>query len=150
VGSITELLEGLDASAPPAAERQALLERADTPTLEETPTVFLEQGAQGGPVVRLQVSVGPSQGSIFEVGTAGGTVGRLPANLIHLADGRLSREHARIEFRGGSFWITDLASQNGTIVNGRLLSEAHQLREGDTIDIGTSRLMVVSESEVGE
>ena len=84
-----------------------------------------------------------AQGTVFEVGPVGATLGRLPENSICLTDGRLSRHHARIEFRDGSYWLSDLGSQNGTVVNDRPLSEAHRLQAGDSIELGTSRLTVM-------
>jgi FHA domain len=150
--SITEMLEGLDASGPEDGVREGRNEAATspTPTQEEMTTVILGQEERRTPILRLRATSGPSQGSLFEIGGAGGTVGRLPGNLIHLTDGRLSRQHARIDFRNGSFWVTDLASQNGTLINGHLLTDAHCLQPGDTIEVGTSRLTVTSESEFDE
>jgi hypothetical protein len=147
VSSITELLEGLEATEAGESERDTPTQGSDTPTEDEPTTVILGKEARRTPTVRLEAVVGPSQGTVFEVGAAGGSIGRLPENLIHLADGRLSRQHARIEFRAGSFWICDLASQNGTLVNGRRLTEPHRMREGDTVEMGTSRFSVSIPSE---
>ena len=148
-GSITELLADLHASGPREGELGPLAEGTDMPPSGGT-TVVLGRMTLRGPVVRLRATAGPSQGSIFEVGAAGGTVGRLPENLIHLVDGRVSRQHARIELRGRDFWISDLASQNGTLVNGQVLSEAHRLQNGDTIGVGTSLFTVTLGGEPGE
>jgi hypothetical protein len=149
-GSITELLADLHASGPrEGGEHGPLAQGTDIPPSAGT-TIVLGRMTLRGPVVRLQATAGPSQGSIFEVGAAGGTVGRLPENLIHLVDGRVSRQHARIEFRDREFWISDLASQNGTLVNGQVLSEAHRLQTGDTIGVGTSRFTVTLSTEPGE
>ena len=85
----------------------------------ESSTVILEPKAQRLAGLRLVASAGPAQGSVFDVGEAGATLGRLPENSICLTDGRLSRYHARIEFRDGGYWLSDLGSQNGTLVNDR-------------------------------
>ena len=47
----------------------------------------------------------------------------------------ISRFHAKIECKEGQYYITDLNSTNGTIVNGCLLNayEPEQLHIGDTI-----------------
>ena len=109
----------------------------------ETTTVILEPAAQRLAGMRLMANSGPAQGSMFDVGSAGATLGRLPDNSICLTDGRLSRHHARIEFREGGFWLSDLGSQNGTLVNDRPLTETHRLQAGDSIELGTTRLTVI-------
>ncbi len=93
----------------------------------ESSTVILEAKAQPTIGLRLVAVTGPAEGAVFEVGEAGATLGRLPDNSIYLTDGRLSRHHARIEFRDGGFWLSDLGSQNGTLVNDRL-RRAHSRR----------------------
>jgi hypothetical protein len=113
----------------------------------ESTTVILDTAAQGMAGMQLVAKTGPAQGSVFEVGEAGATLGRLPDNSICLTDGRLSRHHAQIEFRDGAYWLRDLASQNGTLVNDRPLTEAHRLQAGDSIELGTTRLTVMLESD---
>ena len=97
--------------------------------------------------LRLEADSGPAHGSVFRVGESGATLGRLPENTICLTDGRLSRHHARIDFRDDAFWITDLGSQNGTLVNDRPVTEAARLQPGDTVELGTTRLVVTLDSE---
>ncbi|MCW5801786.1 MAG: FHA domain-containing protein [Deltaproteobacteria bacterium] len=46
------------------------------------------------------------------------TVGRHPANDVILDDERVSKHHARIYFREGHWWIRDLVTKNGIIVDG--------------------------------
>jgi FHA domain len=113
----------------------------------ESPTVILEPKSAPAPRMRLVANTGPSQGSIFDVREDGATLGRLPENSISLTDGRLSRHHARIEFRDGAYWLSDLGSQNGTLVNDHALTEAHLLQPGDIIELGTTRLTVMLDSD---
>ncbi|KAJ9302944.1 hypothetical protein DTO271G3_318 [Paecilomyces variotii] len=63
----------------------------------------------------------------------------------------LSRQHAEIwADRSGKIWIRDVKSSNGTFVNGQRLSpenrdsEPHELREGDTLELGID---IVSEDQ---
>ncbi len=50
------------------------------------------------------------------------TIGRAPDNDVPLVDSRVSRYHARIEFDGTQYTITDLKSTNGTfLANAKLL-----------------------------
>jgi pSer/pThr/pTyr-binding forkhead associated (FHA) protein len=58
-------------------------------------------------------------------------------------DEEMSRSHARVSVdSSGSFAIEDLGSTNGTFVNGLRISTPHTLREGDTIEIGGTALVV--------
>ena len=47
------------------------------------------------------------------------TIGRGDANTIVINSARVSRNHARIEWKGDSFTIRDMSSSNGTFVNGQ-------------------------------
>jgi pSer/pThr/pTyr-binding forkhead associated (FHA) protein len=113
----------------------------------ESTTVILGSAARRTIGIQLVANTGPAQGTVFDVGEAGATLGRLPDNSICLTDGRLSRHHAQIDFRDGGYWISDLASQNGTLVNDRPLTDAHRLQAGDSIELGTTRLTVVLDSD---
>ncbi|MFN8001100.1 MAG: FHA domain-containing protein [Acidobacteriota bacterium] len=56
---------------------------------------------------------------------------------------RISRRHARIITRGNQFFIEDLGSANGTVVNGRMRlkpQEPHALNNGDVVKIGETTL----------
>jgi pSer/pThr/pTyr-binding forkhead associated (FHA) protein len=52
----------------------------------------------------------------------------------------VSRLHARIDLTDGALRIRDLDSRNGTLVNARPLDGAAALRDGDEIDVGTTRI----------
>jgi FHA domain len=145
------VLEAANAAAPQPPDQLAVVsglsetEPAYSPS--ESSTVILEPKVQRLKGLRLEASAGPAHGSVFHVGEGGATLGRLPENTICLTDGRLSRHHARIDFRDGAFWISDLGSQNGTLVNDRPVTEAARLQPGDTVDLGTTRLVVTQESD---
>src|ERR1700689_1790578 len=63
-------------------------------------------------------------------------VGRVQGNDLMLPKGNVSKHHARLLFRDARFIVTDLKSTNGTYVNGRKISQATIVREGDKIYIG--------------
>ena len=69
------------------------------------------------------------------------TIGRADDNAVVVADGRVSRHHARIQARRGALVLTDLGSTNGTRVNGVAVSEV-VLGQGDRIEIGRTVLLV--------
>lgn len=69
------------------------------------------------------------------------TIGRDAAASVHLDNTGVSREHARIERRGGAWLLRDLGSANGTALDGARVREA-ELRDGSEIAIGKFRLLV--------
>src|SRR5512145_2165677 len=76
-------------------------------------------------------------------------VGRVQGNDLMLPKGNVSKRHARLLFRDGRFIVTDLKSTNGTYVNGRKISQATIVREGDKIYVGDFVLQVEA-AEQGE
>jgi FtsP/CotA-like multicopper oxidase with cupredoxin domain len=69
-------------------------------------------------------------------------VGRGPELDLVLRDPEASRRHARFETRNGVVYVDDLKSRNGTFLNGRRVGEAIEVREGDAVDVGTTRMIV--------
>jgi hypothetical protein len=67
------------------------------------------------------------------------TVGRGVENHLVLQDASVSRDHAQLHCRAGRWFIEDLASRNGTRVNGEPMpfGRARPLRHGDRISLGT-------------
>ena len=65
------------------------------------------------------------------------TVGRDPGNDIILRDPKVSRHHAEIVFERGFFVLHDLASANGTFVNGKRVRVA-PLTHGAKVRLGNS------------
>lgn len=47
----------------------------------------------------------------------------------------ISRKHAQITHRAGRFFLEDLKSRNGTLLNGQAVQGEHELSEGDEIEI---------------
>src|SRR5712691_2215458 len=59
---------------------------------------------------------------------------------IQLADPNVSRRHAELRQEGSAYWLIDLDSTNGSMVNGRRTARA-KLESGDTITIGSTELL---------
>ena len=97
--------------------------------------------------LELMVTNGPLAGKRFAVGEGGMRLGRSSSNDIHIQDEELSRNHCLFEAVGDSdIRITDLASANGTMVNGKPLgNDPVTLRLGDLIEVGTTVLRVVGD-----
>ncbi len=77
---------------------------------------------------------------VFEPGSAGISVGRLPpADLLLEWDDQVSRLHARFEpVPNGWTVVDDGLSRNGTFVNEERLTGRRRLREGDTLRFGAT------------
>lgn len=63
------------------------------------------------------------------------TIGRDPANDVHIDDRDVSRRHALIEFREDSITLTDCQSTNGTLLNDWRVTRTERLEAGDRITI---------------
>ncbi len=74
-------------------------------------------------------------------------LGRDASCDIALQDGIASRRHALIRRDGqGGFWIEDLKSKNGIVLNDRPVTTA-SVRHGDRIGIGTCQLTLFSDPQ---
>lgn len=93
----------------------------------------------------LRLDSGDEKGRIYKVTTMGMRLGRSSSNDIHVPDEELSRNHCLFELSAtGELRITDLASANGTMVNGEKIdAETKTLKEGDIIEVGNTMLTVV-------
>ncbi|HET6309410.1 MAG TPA: prolyl oligopeptidase family serine peptidase [Candidatus Nitrosotalea sp.] len=100
----------------------------------------LEQIAAGaGYSALLTFESGPFAGRIVALPSQMVTVGRAPDNDVVVGDPATSGHHGRIEPRSGSFWVSDLGSTNGTLINGEPVIEK-QLSDGDLIAIGQNTI----------
>jgi serine phosphatase RsbU (regulator of sigma subunit) len=68
------------------------------------------------------------------------TVGRARACDVFLPDQWLSRQHAEIRRRNGEYYVSDLDSKNGTLLNGERVYDERRLRHGDVIALGEHHL----------
>lgn len=63
-------------------------------------------------------------------------IGRGRNNDLTLAEAEISRRHAMIFECAGRWWVTDMGSRNGVLVNGKRLIHARPLCDRDQIRIG--------------
>lgn len=89
----------------------------------------------------LTVLTGGSVGQLFRVTNGTAVIGRAPSAEIKVEDDGISRTHARIRAETGRAWIEDMASRNGTFVNGHKITTTVELREGDKIQVGRSTVL---------
>jgi len=65
----------------------------------------------------------PVSGPPIDVVKDQSMVGRDPSCEVVVTDGSVSRRHARLEKRGGTWWVVDQGSANGTYVNSLKVAE---------------------------
>ncbi len=68
------------------------------------------------------------------------TIGREEGNTIRLTERNVSRSHARLLNRNGSYIVEDLGSYNGVTLNGERIDAKAELAAGDQLGIGDYEL----------
>jgi hypothetical protein len=91
-------------------------------------------------MAKLHILDGPAKGQAFDFDAEIVYVGRSPANDIQINDTTVSRKHLKIFKIGRVFFVEDLKSRNGTLVNGGSLKpgDSIQVDEADVIALGAT------------
>jgi pSer/pThr/pTyr-binding forkhead associated (FHA) protein len=92
------------------------------------------------PAAWLVLKTGGQAGRQLSLKRGNNTIGRSHECDVVVEEGTVSGEHARIRFENGQFVIYDLASLNGTFVNGRR-TQRQLLMDNDEIRLGQLRLV---------
>lgn len=74
------------------------------------------------------------------------TIGRRPANDIHIDNLAVSGEHAVITTIGNDSFLEDMNSTNGTLVNSKAVKK-HVLHNNDVIEFGKYQLLYINEAQ---
>jgi len=71
------------------------------------------------------------------------TIGRMPDNAVVLNDSHVSRHHcAIIVHHNGNCEVHDIASKNGTILNGQVVAEPTPMKPGDVLNLSNHRIVL--------
>jgi pSer/pThr/pTyr-binding forkhead associated (FHA) protein len=74
------------------------------------------------------------------------SIGRLPDNNVVIKDEHVSRRHCAVVIHcDGRCEVHDIASKNGTVLNGKKINGPTKLRPGDQITLCTRKLTFVAE-----
>jgi diguanylate cyclase (GGDEF)-like protein len=117
-----------------------------TITAREMPAV--RGGPEGAPVVTIPISLAPvpdrpvllrreglDAGAVYSLKHGCVVVGRDPGAGLSIRDPGVSRVHARVFARDGAWYVEDLGSTNGTLLNGLLVSRS-PVEDGDVMELG--------------
>ncbi len=96
-------------------------------------------GVADGDRPYLLANLVENQSRILHQPDATWTIGRGSRATIVVADERLSRRHAALQYRHDrqAFFLYDLDSTNGSYVNGELVQHYQKLADGDRVRLGS-------------
>jgi predicted Zn finger-like uncharacterized protein len=124
----------------------ALVDQQITSEKQEAPKVTAPQMPTGK---RLSLAVinGPDAGSVYRIEKPRITIGRTGADLA-LNDSEISRAHAAVEIRDTTFYVEDLKSTNGTLVDGQKIAGPTEIQNHSEFQVGGSTLMLIVTEDV--
>ena len=99
---------------------------------------------QQTPEIRLEVHSGKNIQKQIYKGTEV-VIGRDPACECKLSSETVSAEHARFSFHHGQWWLKDMNSTNGTILNEEPLTTSVVVVPGDEIFCGDVQINILEE-----
>jgi pSer/pThr/pTyr-binding forkhead associated (FHA) protein len=102
---------------------------------DTTPTT---QSADRLPIAHLVTLSGDSLEPVYSLEDAN-LIGRASDNTLVLLESTVSAYHARLSCQRGRWWIEDLGSRNGTLLNEIAVTEPLIVSFGDEIQLGSIR-----------
>lgn len=97
-------------------------------------------------MAKLQFSLDGNSLGEFELNKERITIGRRPANDIHIDNLAVSGEHAAITTIGNDSFLEDMNSTNGTLVNNKQVKK-HVLQHNDVIGFGKYQLVYINPTQ---
>ena len=87
---------------------------------------------------KIILTEGAMKGRSFDFDDNTVFIGRSFKNDIQISDNAISRKHLKVFKIGKRFFIEDLKSTNGTLINGEPISsgESYEVNERDSVQIG--------------
>jgi hypothetical protein len=106
-------------------------------------TVLIRAGAAGpggatedGRAHYLAIVAGERAGLRVELGAKPVVIGRVPPADMVIDDSKISRKHCRVSLVMDEVYVADLGSSNGTMVDGKRLTQPGSLPPGARLQIG--------------
>jgi predicted component of type VI protein secretion system len=86
--------------------------------------------------VQLVVVRGKPEGKVIPLVGPNFKIGRGETCHLRPNSEQVSREHAEFTLEGNTVNVRDLGSRNGTLVNGKALTDEYRLKHGDLVQVG--------------
>ena len=93
---------------------------------------------------RLTIKLGPMPGKVYEIARDSVTLGRDVTNDVVVNDSEVSRRHTQITLQADGCLIEDLASTNGTFIDGQRVTQPTLLTAGQTLGVGETVTLELS------
>ena len=127
------------------ADEKALKSNDRTKVVEPQPdprstVISSQKGQEGVYQIQLHFENGPLSGQSFLV-SSGMTIGRASENKLVVSESTISGKHCQVEYVHEQYYINDLGSTNGTLVNGNKVSKS-AIKQGDKISLGSVNIIV--------
>ena len=88
------------------------------------------------PKLTLTLMDDKRQSREFQFDQAQVIIGRDPASDLPIDDKTISSHHTRLFYKQGQWWVDDLQSTNGTLLNGETVEEPIVITDGDELRCG--------------
>jgi pSer/pThr/pTyr-binding forkhead associated (FHA) protein len=85
---------------------------------------------------QLVIVEGKQKGKTIDLSGPSFLIGRGETCHLRPVSELVSREHAEFVLKGDVLFVRDLGSRNGTLVNGKALTTAQTLKDGDMVQVG--------------
>ena len=92
-------------------------------------------------VANLEIVRGPYSGASFSIDRPVCSIGRAPDSDVRIRDDSISANHATLLRKGTSWFVVDLRSENGTLVDGLRIAGERELTSGSRLKLGRVELM---------
>jgi len=138
-GIATRLVADEASSARPPPELP--LEQPAHTMVYRAPVTPIEDVPHPEPEPTREVATLTVDGKTHAIATPRTVLGRSRECELRLGDVNISRRHAEVLHEGDAYWIVDLGSMNGTLVNGKRVAR-ERLRDGDRIAVGSTEIVV--------
>lgn len=100
------------------------------------------------PPISLSIQTGGSAPQVRHFHQPEVTIGRNPACECPVNEDSISSRHARLSFHHGQWWLEDLGSRNGTILNNEKLLLPTVVISGDEFHCGETSLVIAFSGDV--
>jgi pSer/pThr/pTyr-binding forkhead associated (FHA) protein len=133
-------LDGAPAPAPTATARPT--EVLDVSRLRaEHAVAQTSEWAGPAAVASLEIVRGPFSGASFSIDRPVCSIGHAPDSDVRIRDESLSANHATLLRKGSAWFVVDLRSTNGTLVDGLRIAGERELVSGSRLKLGRVELM---------